>query len=290
MRMRVIDWRLAIGLTILAPSTRSGSSINPSTHIRAAFADTSGATLWVNVPDGRMKVRVYRSTQLSAHPVVVLVLHGDSPFAPPSYQYVFAHWAAAALPDAIVAAALRPGYTDGDHDKSDGVRGLTTGDNYTPRVIDDIAAVVTDLRRRYHPARMLIVGHSGGSAIAADLLGRYPSAVDGALLVSCPCDVPRWRAHMFKTQGGDIWQRPVESLSPVSLVLSIARSMRVRMVVGSKDPVAPPSFTEEYARALRSRGISVNVTLAPGLEHNILLEPIVIDQLRTLESDVHADH
>jgi len=54
------------------------------------------------------------------------------------------------------------------------------------------------------------------------------------------------------------------------------------MVVGSRDSTAPPRFTEAYADALRKHHVEVAVTIAPGLEHNILLEPIVIEQLKQL--------
>jgi predicted esterase len=79
---------------------------------------------------------------------------------------------------------------------------------------------------------------------------------------------------------------PVKSLSPLDLAANVPLATRVRMVVGSEDPVAPPKFTQEYAEALRERGIDVTVTIAPGLGHNILLEPVVLEQLNKLVATV----
>jgi hypothetical protein len=54
------------------------------------------------------------------------------------------------------------------------------------------------------------------------------------------------------------------------------------MLVGSKDDVAPPELTERYAAALRDRGIDAKSTIAQGLPHDILLEPIALEQLKAL--------
>ena len=101
----------------------------------------SGETVWVTTTQ-RLKTRVYESPDLSPHPILVVVLHGDSPDGPPTYQYRFAATVAAALTDVTVAAVLRPGYSDGV-DRSDGMRGDTTGDNYTPEVVNAVASAIS---------------------------------------------------------------------------------------------------------------------------------------------------
>jgi hypothetical protein len=54
------------------------------------------------------------------------------------------------------------------------------------------------------------------------------------------------------------------------------------MVVGSKDDVTPVNLTEEYAEALRKHGDDVQVAIAPGLPHMMLLEPVAYEQLKEL--------
>ncbi|MBN8939025.1 MAG: prolyl oligopeptidase family serine peptidase [Rhizobiales bacterium] len=241
---------------------------------------TAGAPVWVTTMQ-RLKTMVYESPGRSAHPVLVVVAHGDSPSQPPTYHYRFAARAAAWLPDVVAAAILRPGYSDGE-DRSDGLRGETTGDNYTPEVVDAVATAISDLRRRYHPRYVVLVGHSGGAAIMANLLGERGAVADAALLVSCPCDVPAWRRHMQKLRGGAIWERPERFLSPQALVGGVAASTRIAMLVGANDQTTPPFLTEAYAEALRGRGVATEVTVAPDLEHNILLHEMAMRRLKDM--------
>ncbi|HEX4165314.1 MAG TPA: alpha/beta hydrolase [Bryobacteraceae bacterium] len=261
----------------------------------------------------RTRAEIFASPDAKSHPVLVIVLHGDAPFNKPSYQYAFAASAAKErtgrelrrhtrkelapagavgtvcctrvpqnVTGIVAAALLRPGYTDGRGGHSDGVRGNTTGDNYTPQVLAQLTAAIRQLQAELQPSKTVLVGHSGGSAIAADLLAREPGLAQGALLVSCPCDVPKWRKYVKNVYPTPLWDQPVSSVSPLAVVGSIAPSAKVRMVVGDKDHVTPVMFTDSYAAALRQHGVDVHVTTLPGLEHEIFLEPQIIGELRQL--------
>ena len=254
--------------------------------VMAQDTTNTAATMWITTTQ-RIKAKVYENARLSQHPILVIVVHGDSPDEPPTYQYRFAERAAAAIPDAVVAAVLRPGYSDGE-DSSDGMRGYTTGDNWTPEVVNALATVLAELKDRYRPRRAILVGHSGGAAIVGNLLGQQGAAVDGTLLVSCPCDVTAWRKHMQSVRGGTIWERPVRSLSPLALVDGVPASAKIWLLVGSDDQTTPQALTLAYAEALRSRNVAVNVTIAPGLRHNILLEPVVMERLKEIASTIDA--
>jgi pimeloyl-ACP methyl ester carboxylesterase len=264
-----------------APSAPAQSTVG------AQNTTNTGATLWVTTTQ-RIKSKIYENARLSQHPIVVVVVHGDSSDGtPPTYQYRFAERAAAAISDTVVAAVLRPGYSDGE-DTSDGLRGLTTGDNWTPEIVNAVAAVLAELKDRYRPRRVILVGYSGGAAIVGNLLGQQGTAVDGALLVSCPCDVAAWRKHMQAVKGGTIWERPVRSLSPLTLVDRVPTSMKIWLLVGSDDQRTPATLTLAYADALRNRNVAVNVTIAPGLGHDILLEPIAMERLEEVASRIDA--
>jgi pimeloyl-ACP methyl ester carboxylesterase len=254
---------------------------------RQREASPTGGTLWLEANGLRLKTKIYPSAKLSSHPVLIVVLHGDLPL--PSYHYEFAREAAVKMDDVVIAALLRPGYVDDTGDHSGGEQGLTTGDNYTPEVVDAVAQAVGQLKAKFHPARTVLAGHSGGAAITGDVLGRWPSEVDAAFMVSCPCDLVAWRKHMLQMQNDPIWSAPVKSLSPIDLASKVQRSVRVRLLVGSEDPVAPAKLSQQYAEVLRHHGDDVTLTIAPGLEHNILLEPATLDGLGTLVETLKKD-
>lgn len=268
-------------------STSLGVLIFLGCWLSLASAQTSspshpGEKLWLTANGQRIKSMIYRSVgpRQSNQPVLLVVLHGDLPS--PSYHYEFSRRAAAGMDNVVVAALLRPAYTDGTGDRSDGEMGLTTGDNYTAAVVDTVAEIIRQLKQKFHPMRTIIIGHSGGAAISADLLARWPALVNAAMLVSCPCDVAAWRKHMLEVQKDPIWLTPVKSLSPIDLAGKVPRTVRVRMLVGGDDPVAPPELSQRYAEALRRQGGDVSLTIVPGLKHNILLEPVVLEALKAL--------
>ncbi|GIL40972.1 alpha/beta hydrolase [Roseiterribacter gracilis] len=247
-----------------------------------------GETIWLKGATHRLKARAYRSPASSDHPQLVVVLHGDSPFRNPSYQYLFARRAAASNVDVVAVGLLRPGYTDGDGETSDGERGRTTGDNYTKDVVADVATAVDELKALFAARSVVLVGHSGGAAIVGNVIGTTPNLADGAMLVSCPCDLPAFRRHMFWKQWAPFWLLPVDSLSPLALVDRVRPTTQVQLLVGSDDELTPPRFTQLYADMLKARGGNVSVTILPGQPHDILLEPPVFASLTAMLQKMEA--
>ena len=58
--------------------------------------------------------------------------------------------------------------------------------------------------------------------------------------------------------------------------------MHVVVLVGAKDDVAPPSMSTNYAEALKKHSTHVTLTIAPELGHEILLEPVTYEALKSL--------
>jgi pimeloyl-ACP methyl ester carboxylesterase len=244
--------------------------------------DDGGVTRWIDVSGGQLKTRVYTGTSVSESPVLVLVLHGDLPEPPPSYQYEFAKLLISRTGnavDVIAAGVLRPGYSDPTGDRSSGDMGRAIADNYTPEVVDAVAAAARELSRAHAAGTTVLVGHSGGGAIAADLLGRHPGLARGAVLVGCGCDPAAWRKRRLAETGNPMFDGPTRSLHPLDLARDVAPGTVVRLVVGENDDVAPAAYSHAYAAALRERGIDAAVDVVPGLGHNILFAPRVIDAI-----------
>ena len=269
-----------LALTLAAPPVRGEAPDPPP---------TSGASDpgWVTGGPYRLKAAVFRSAVVSAAPRLVVVLHGDAPFNKPDYQNTFAAKVAAAERDVVAVALLRPGYTDPQGNTSDGVRGVTNGDNWNAKNTDAIAAAIGELKRRYHPRRVVVAGHSGGSAITANLLGRNPGLFDAALLVSCPCDVARWRRSMLELTGQPVFRGPLDTLSAIDQVPGMSDRVEVTMVVGGQDKVAPPALSESYREKAVKLGKRVRLVTLPGKEHEIFLEPAVLAELVALLDAAH---
>ena len=251
----------------------------------AAAAQTGrGENEWLGSPGQRVKSGVFRSRDAGAHPVLVVVLHGDLDAAS---HYGVAANAAKQIHGIVAAALVRPGYTDDAGDTSDGRKGNTSGDSYTPEVLNQLDAAIHQLIAELRPSSVVLMGHSGGAAISADLLASDKGLAKAALLVSCPCDVPTWRRHMNTLRPNPTWNEPVTSVSPIDVVDKISLNTRISLIVGEKDTIAPPELTQEYASALRKHGIEPKVTVLPGRDHGLIIfDPDVIQELSTLVGEL----
>lgn len=224
-----------------------------------------GHVIWASAPDGRIKARAYSSVHLSSHPVLVVWLHGDLP--PGSEPYELAQQLASFSDNIVVAAVLRPGYTDAEGDTSSGRKGLTIGDNYTVRVADDVHAVIEALKARFHSRALVLMGHSGGAGVAADLLGLHPEDADAAVLIACSCDPRGFMDRWTREHPGTPRAVPNPSLPPMDVVARVSRKILVRMVIGTADNVVLMGPSQAYAAALKRRGVNVRLDVVPGAGH-----------------------
>jgi pimeloyl-ACP methyl ester carboxylesterase len=248
-----------------------------------------------------LKAEAFSSLQLSDHPSLLVVLHGDLFDPTPSYQYAFAQLVtqganAPALPentragmanwepigDVVAVGILRPGYTDNSGDRSDGDMGNAALDNFTPEVVDALADAVNQLKEKFGARYVVLVGHSGGAVIAANILGRHPESANAALLVACACDPDAARARTMQIRESPIWRGPTRSLQPLTLVPSVRADAIVRVIVGEKDDAGLREDSSRYSQALRQRGVNARITIAPSLGHNILLTPPVLSAVSEL--------
>jgi pimeloyl-ACP methyl ester carboxylesterase len=164
---------------------------------------------------------------------------------------------------AVTIAMQRPGYRS-DFGTSEGQSG-PGDDDYTPRNAEIIAAALGNLRSLNPGKKILLIGHSGGAAMAALLASRFPGSADAYLLAACPCDVPAWRQWRSNSAGKTgAWSH---SLSPLAEVGKINPDTRIALVVGNKDENTLPLFSETYVRALQARGVKTRVTYAMNATH-----------------------
>ncbi|EBA03495.1 hypothetical protein RB2150_02529 [Rhodobacteraceae bacterium HTCC2150] len=105
-------------------------------------------------------------------------------------------------------------------------------------VADALAAIKANLNGR----KLIVMGHSGGAGQLGTIIGRYPGIVDTALLVSCPCNVPKWR---ISRRGKNNW---LQSQSPHNYIKKIPGNTKVLVVIGQHDANTKPIFSREYVK------------------------------------------
>lgn len=244
-----------------------------------------------SIPDGKGCLAVWSPRQLDAtnsdlknqpsHRVLVVLLHGDSGGG--LTQRHLDRWQRAAsnlseLSQHIVFL-VRPGYSAPVGDSSGWAN--QRDDDYTAENVARVATALENLKTRYKPSKVLLVGHSGGAAIAALILGRHPAALDGAVLLGCPCDIPVWRQHRGLQRGRQTpWPN---SLNPLDVIDKIPTNKVVFAITGSQDDNTLPQFAQAWTSAASARGIHAKFLLAPDRDHtNILLWSELTDQVKQI--------
>lgn len=250
----------------------------------AACAVTQSAAPPPSEPS--LAAQTFGPTRGTGVQTLVIVLNGDGMPQARSEPYGFAAAAAQAIPASAAIAVLRPGYADASGRTSPGDRGAETGDNYTADRIAMVGDSIATFRARYPAARTILVGESGGAAIAANLAGMRPGLVDGMVLVACPCTLPEWRQYMRKRMPRADWHTAVSSLDPLKTAGGILPSIRAAVLVGADDAVTPVKFSRAYAEALTLRGIATDYRIVPGKGHNLLDDPEVLAATQRLAASL----
>lgn len=214
----------------------------------------------------------------SADPTTMVVwLHGNLTSGnPANYHFAIAQKGAKDFsPENIMAVAIvRPGYPDGTGEASSG-NDYARGDNWTRHNVAEVGAAIARLRLKYRPKAVILVGHSGGAATAAVLLGMKPQLAEAAILVACPCDLVAWRAG----RRGPPWI----SEDPLRWVDRVGKDIKVIALTGTKDTTTYPDLAKTYAESLKARGIDAVFQVIPDEGHgDALRSAAVADALARL--------
>ncbi|MBQ4880445.1 alpha/beta hydrolase [Pseudoalteromonas luteoviolacea] len=250
----------------------------------AVFASCKNNHEQVNVNGTCTKIQTYKSDKLTKSPILLVSLHGDSPFSGPSYQYFFASILAKKVDNLVAVGLLRPGYTDAMNQTSDGERGQTTGENYSDDRVKQIAQAISALKARHNADKLIVAGHSGGGAITAKIVAQFPRLIDHAYIVSCPCDINEWRKYISDTRGWRQFKGDIDVSSPVELVKHIPKSTKITLLVGDQDDITKPQLTLNYKNALDKHHIDNELEVIAG-GHDIFLFPEVTSHVtNTIQS------
>ncbi|HPT49860.1 MAG TPA: alpha/beta fold hydrolase [Accumulibacter sp.] len=200
-------------------------------------------------------------------------LHGDvSSGGPANYHFNRAEKSATEFSAAkvLAVALVRPGYPDGDG-RASTVALMHGGrsDHYTKVNVGEVGAAIERLREHYRPQSVVVVGHSGGAATAAVLLGLRPNLIDAAVLVACPCDLVAWRAGRRAWSGSE---------NPVKWVDRVPGSARVIALTGGNDDNTAPALARDYVEALQARDVKAEFRLVDNENHNSVFRSAAVFQ------------
>ena len=193
---------------------------------------------------------------------LVVVLHGDQSDGGP-VDYVFRVAKRFVGPTVTAVGMVRPGYPAGDR-KSSGTatRSLPRNAQYRLNEINSIGAAVARLKAHHRAKRLIFVGHSGGALIAGVLLGSHPELADGAILISCPCNVSKWRSSRNRA--------PMPSAqSPHKWLGKVRHGVRIVAITGSEDRNTLPRLARGYIAAARDRGLQAEFVEVADVGHSL---------------------
>jgi len=193
---------------------------------------------------------------------LIVLMHGDvSSGGPANYMHPFARQVSEQYPQAKVISLLRPGYSDGSL-TSPGTN-YNRRDQYTAENNRLVADTIENLKAASPGAKTIVMGHSGGAAQLGAIIGQRAGLVDGAILLSCPCDIKRWRAQF----------RPFpRSQSPSDFVATTSPATQVIAITGANDDNTYSALASDYVSSLQAAGVNAKFVEVPNAGHHRLSE------------------
>ena len=193
-------------------------------------------------------------------PTLVVMLHGDLPKGGAALYHIERMREVARDEKIVSVAIIRSGYTGYKRRKSEGSN-HGRRDSYTKRNNQAAGEVIQKLKKLHNACRIIVIGHSGGAAMAAVIITMFPELVDKAILVSCPCNIALWtKARRWRP-----WKR---SLSPFSFVAKVPLSTEVVAITGKKDRNTFPKLAAQYVSSLKKRNIKAKLIIVENAAHD----------------------
>lgn len=240
------------------------------TAANAALAAPCAAEDFETRVSGETECLIMRRYGPTDPKTMVVWLHGNvSTGGPANSHFRVAEKAAAefAAEQLLFVALVRPGYPDGTGAYSSG-SDHGRADNWPWATVEEIGTVIHRLKTRFRPNQVIMIGHSGGAAITAVLLGMRPQLVDAAILIGCPCDMITWRQGRSRT--------PWTSEDPMSWTREVKSTIKVVALTGDGDETTAPALAKTYVARLREHGIDAVFQAIPDAGHlDILKSPAI---------------
>lgn len=277
-----------VGLTKISANNKSGFNTKETSNVKGMSqaskslvgdAESDDETInnhcspadnvnWVTGEDECLRIitlhddNLVNGTKSRIVDTLVAYLHGDGYRGGPS-DYL--QYQASKIHKQNVAQVIlmRPGYYDSTKQSSTGVsnRKSRRGTSYNAHNVKEIALAINKLKAHHKASNVIIVGHSGGAALAALILGNHPEVANAAVLAACPCNVQQWGKMLnVRTAKG--------ALSPHEYVDAIRPGTRIIALTGTNDDNTFPTLARDYIELLKMQNINAIFIAVEGETHN----------------------
>ena len=235
------------------------ASVGADRAVQAASADhdcpAADNRTWVQGDGECLYIQTFDRDKTVPAPTLLVFLHGDkSNGRPISWEIRYANQFASA--NVVAVAMLRPGYPAEDGHRSSG--DTSRSDTYTDHNITAVAGALRRLKEHHVAQRLILVGYSGGAAMAGVIIGKFPGLVNVAVLVACPCNIAAWRGRAGE------WK----SLSPSDFIGGIVAGTQVLAMTGQRDTNTFERLARDYVTKLRARNIAAEFRQIPEGDHD----------------------
>lgn len=239
----------------------------PTPQERQGHADTlAAANGWQSsrIPVGRFDLVSYVPRKHSSSETLTIYIEGDgfawvtgsTPSADPTPREPLALKLALAQSTGNAVYLARPcQYVDAE--RTNCVQRYWMEQRFAPEVIDATDKAVDSLKARFDAQKLVLVGYSGGGAVAA-LVAAQRSDVSRLVTVAGNLDHRAWTKH-----------HRVEPLAGSLNAADIAERLKAlpqTHYVGEKDRVIPPALAIAWPRLMRGAD-NGNLRIIPGFDH-----------------------
>ncbi len=253
--------------SLLSALLLAGCAAIPSPQERQTHADTLAASKgWQanRIAAGRFDLVAYAPPTVSAGEQLTIYIEGDGfawvtgsqPSADPTPRDPLALRLALAHSAGNAVYLARPcQYVDAA--RIGCAQRYWTEARFAAETIDSANLAIDTLKRRFGATKLVLVGYSGGGAVAA-LLAERRSDVARLITVAGNLDHRAWTAHHHV-------QPLVASLNAADAAQQLAGLPQTHFI-GSKDKVVPPELARAWPRAFAGPRGS-NLRIIPGADH-----------------------
>ena len=249
---------LSTSFTIFVAAACAGTNVNPTAPIDLSCTNSDNRAL-VKGGDECLVIRTFDKKLTAKRPTLVVFLHGDKSSGNP-IEWEYETVASFANTHTVSVVLLRPGYDDIFGNSSTG-DDFGRRDSYTSHNIAAVAQAIKTLKQHHKAAKLVLVGYSGGAAYVGVILGQYPTLVEAAILLACPCNIGEWRES-------NEWRPYNRSLSPHAYVNRVPKTTRVIAVTGTYDGITDTSLAKDYVKMLQKRSVVAEFRPASGATHD----------------------